>query len=113
MMDETVLPPSLEPEILPKPDAPADRGWAAVTSLVLGVINLLTWCIPICGGPLAIAGVILGFLGLKSSNRGIALAGIILNAIGVILSIIATVVFIAAFTGGWFQNFDPNQFYWQ
>ncbi|HEY4693880.1 MAG TPA: DUF4190 domain-containing protein [Bellilinea sp.] len=114
MTDETVLPPSLEPELLPPPvtpAAPTERGWAAITSLVLGLINLLTWCIPICGGPLAIAGVIFGFLGLKSSNRGFALAGIILNAIGIALSIIATVVFIAAFTSGWFQNIDPNQFY--
>jgi hypothetical protein len=113
MTNETVLPPSLEPELLPKPATQEERGWAPVTSLVLGLINLLTWCIPICGGPLAIAGLIFGFLGLKTSKRGIALAGIILNAIAIILSIIATIVFIAAFTSGWFQNIDPNLYNWQ
>jgi len=115
MSDENVLPPSLEPEILPKPTAAptSERGWAGITSLILGLINLLAWCLPICGGPMAIAGLVIGILGLKSTNRGLSIAGIILNAIGLILTIIATIAIIAGLTAGWFNNFDPNSFRFQ
>ena len=113
MTDETVLPPSLEPEILPKPVPNTERGWAGVTALVLGLINLLAWCLPICGAPLSIAGIIIGFIGLKSPNRGMSIAGIVLSVIGLILSMLATAGYIALLGAGWFQNFDPNQFYFQ
>ncbi len=113
MTDETFLPPTLEPEILPKPTPDADRCWAGVTALVLGLINLFAWCLPICGAPLAIAGIIIGVVGLKSPNRGISIAGIILSAIGLILSVVATVAFFSLLASGWFQNFDLNQFYFQ
>lgn len=113
MTDETVLPPSLEPEILPKSTPGTERGWAGVTALVLGLINLFAWCLPICGAPLSIAGIIIGFIGLKTPNRGVSIAGIVLNVIGLILSVIATAGFISLWASGWFQNFDPNQFYFQ
>lgn len=115
MSDENVLPPSLEPEILPKPTAApsSDRGWASITSLVLGIINLIIWCLPVCGGPLAILGLIFGIMGLKAQNRGLAIGGIVLNAIGLILSIIATIIFIVAVSAGWFNNFNPNSFNFQ
>ncbi|MHB0923603.1 MAG: DUF4190 domain-containing protein [Bellilinea sp.] len=113
MSDEYTLPPILEPEILPKAAPESDRSWAGTTSFILGLINLVAWCLPFCGGPLAIIGVILGVLGLKAPNRRLSIAGIVLNAIGLLLSIVFTIVFFSLWSSGWFQNFDFNQFYYQ
>jgi len=112
MTEDNPLPPILEPEILPKPEAQTDRGWAGITSLVLGIVNLFAWCLPICGGPLAIVGIILGVLGLKSRNRGSSIAGIILSVIGLILSIIWTIAFFALLSSGWFENMNYNQWWY-
>ncbi|KPL82937.1 hypothetical protein SE15_10950 [Thermanaerothrix daxensis] len=64
----------------------------AVASLVLGLITLLAWCLPICGAPLAIAGIITGILGLNSTSRGMAIAGLILSGLGLVLAIVNSVV---------------------
>lgn len=74
--------------------APGDtsRNWMGITSLVLGVI----------GG--SVPGLILGFLGLKAAkegranNRGIAIAGIVLNS--AILVLAFTIAVIAIMLGG-------------
>lgn len=74
------------------PAAPAgDRGWAAITSLVLGVVNLCSWFFPICGGPLAVAGLVFGALGLNSRRRGLAIAGLALCVVGLCLTLINAV----------------------
>jgi hypothetical protein len=41
-----------------------------------------------CGGPISVVGLILGFLGRKSSGKGLATAGIILSAVGLLLTVI-------------------------
>ncbi|MCC7118145.1 MAG: hypothetical protein IT310_06430 [Anaerolineales bacterium] len=57
----------------------------AIASLVLGVINLCAWFFPICGIPLALVGIVLGFLGMKDpSQKTFALIGIALCALGLI-----------------------------
>jgi hypothetical protein len=45
-----------------------------------------------CGGPVSVVGVVLGVLGLKSSGKGMAVAGIILSVIGLLLLIIFAVI---------------------
>ena len=70
------------------PQSP-DRQGPAIASFVLGVLNLLTWCIPVIGFFMAVAGIVTGIFGIKSSKRGFAVAGIVLSAIGLILSLIA------------------------
>ena len=76
----------------PLPPAPASTGNAktfAIISLVLGVINLCAWFFPICGFPLAIAGIVLGYLGLKSpEQKNLAIAGIMLSGLGLLLACI-------------------------
>ncbi len=68
--------------------APAGGGNAkimAIASLVLGVINLCAWFLPICGIPLSIIGLVLGFLGMKDqSQKTIAIIGMALCALGLI-----------------------------
>jgi hypothetical protein len=97
------------PESVVTPTQP-DRQGLAIASLVLGILNLFTWCIPVCGFPFAIAGIVTGIFGLKSSKRGLAIAGIILSAIGFILSIINSIAGVFIFQNFDWQNFDPEQF---
>ena len=77
---------------------PSDKKGLAIASLVLGIINLCAWFIPICGGPLAIVGIVLGVLGIKSSKKTLAIVGIVLSALGLIATIINA---IAGFAIGW------------
>jgi len=80
---------------LPPTAAPAPAGGnkgLAIGSLVLGILSLcasLGWW---CGGPISVIGLILGFLGIKSTGKGMAVAGIILSGIGLLLTIILVVL---------------------
>ncbi|MCX8024452.1 MAG: DUF4190 domain-containing protein [Thermanaerothrix sp.] len=81
-----------EPAVSPPPPSTANRPGLAIASLVLGFITLIAWCLPICGAPLAIAGIITGILGLNSTNRSMAIAGLIIASLGLILSIVNSIV---------------------
>jgi hypothetical protein len=60
----------------------------AIISLVLGILGLGAWCLPICGGPLALAGIVLGILGVRGEGKIMAIIGLALNG----LALIATIV---------------------
>jgi hypothetical protein len=98
-MTET-LPPVVE-------SAPIkDKSGLAIGSFVLGILSLCSWLIPFCGGPIAIAGVVLGVLGMKSSKKGMAIAGIVMSAIGIGLTLINAVA--GALLAPYLGNFDMN-----
>lgn len=65
-----------------------DNSGKATASLVLGLIGLLAWLLPIVGLPVTIVGVVMGAKGRNSSNRGVAVAGLVLSIIGLILTVI-------------------------
>ena len=67
---------------------PTTGGGKAVASLVLGIISLLSWCLPFIGLPVAIVGLVLGIKDRQSPNRGMAIAGIVMSVIGLVLSLI-------------------------
>lgn len=64
----------------------------ALFSAALGLISLCAALIPICGGGLAVAGLILGWLGIKSENERIAIAGLVFSGLGLLISIVYAVV---------------------
>jgi hypothetical protein len=65
----------------------------AIISLVLGCINLLSWCLPICGFPLSIGGIVCGIVGMGSpAKRTLAIIGLILSVLGLIGSIVNAVI---------------------
>ena len=64
----------------------------ATVSLVLGLVAIIGWIIPLLGFPITIVGLIMGVKGLKSSKHGVAQAGIILNIIFLVLTIINSVL---------------------
>ncbi len=81
--------------------APAEKASGkAIASLVLGVISMLAWCLPIVGGPVAIVGLVLGIIARRGPGRGLAVAGIVLSAIGLLASIINAGVGIWMYTQG-------------
>jgi hypothetical protein len=94
---------SLPPVVQPAPVK--DQSGLAIGSLVLGILSLCAWFLPICGGPIATGAVVLGVLGMKSSKRGIAIAGIVLGAIGIVLSLLNAVLGGLIALGG---GFDIN-----
>lgn len=67
-------------------------------AMIFGIVGIpLGVCCWFGGLPLAVAGIVLGVLGMRkaaeglATNRGMALAGVICGAVGVVLSIAAFV----------------------
>jgi len=78
--------PSNTPVMSSPPASGGNERIMAIASLVIGVINLCAWFIPICGIPLSLVGIVLGFLGMKDeTQKTFAIIGIALCAIGLIL----------------------------
>ena len=63
----------------------------ATASMVLGICSLIAWCLPILGIPCSIVGLTLGLKSKDSSNRGMAIAGIVMSSIGLGLSLINSI----------------------
>jgi hypothetical protein len=70
-------------------------GGKAVASLVLGIVGVYVSVIPLIGFPVTIVGLILGIGGMKSSNRGMAIAGVVLNIIFLVVTIISSAILVA------------------
>ena len=66
------------------------KPWLAITSLVLGVLGLITWVAPYFGVVFALAGLVLGIMGLKTNKKILAIVGIVLASISLILSFVIT-----------------------
>ncbi len=73
---------------IPAMTPPGEKMGLSIASLVLGILSLCGSGAFICGGILGIVAIILGYLGLHSKGRGMAIAGIILGAIGILLTLI-------------------------
>jgi hypothetical protein len=114
MSYEPSYPP--EPEVIsPLPVTQPDRKGLAIASLVLGLLSLFSFCLVFCAGPLGLAGIITGIAGLKSSQRGLAIAGIVLSGLGLVISVILALIGVAllpAWTDiqNWNWEFGPEQF---
>ena len=83
-----------------------DNYGLAITSLALGIFSLLAWLLPICGFPISVTGLILGIISTDSSKRNLAIAGIVMSAIGLILTVLNGVIgalLYSGFTGQLYQ----------
>jgi hypothetical protein len=86
--------------------APGDnRANLAIASLVLGVLSLCSAFLGVCGAPVPVIGIILGVISFKSPRHGLALAGILFNAMGLLLGIALTILTIAM---GFFSSRSGN-----
>ena len=65
----------------------------AIISLVLGIISCVAAIVACCGYLTSIPGMICGGIALqKPYGRGMAIAGLIISAIGFVLSIISSII---------------------
>lgn len=77
------------PSPSPAPSSGGNERMFAIGSLVLGVINLCAWFIPLCGAPLSIVGIVLGYLGMKDpSQKTFAIVGMVLSGLGLLATCI-------------------------
>ena len=67
---------------------PAQRpaGSHGLTSMVLGLVGLVAWCIPLIGFPISIMAIILGVQAMKGIDRSKAIAGVVLGSVCLLLS---------------------------
>lgn len=69
-----------------------DRKGFCITSMVLGIIAMVFFCLWYLSIPCGILAIIFGILGVKSTNKGMAIAGIVTGAIGLVISIFIIVM---------------------
>ncbi|QNM04748.1 zinc-ribbon domain-containing protein [Qiania dongpingensis] len=68
----------------------------AIASLVLGIIGTCCCCLPLLCIPIGIVGLIFGIIGMKSSSRGLAIAGLVLSSIALVLGVMMILVMIVS-----------------
>ena len=92
----------------PAPASGGNERVMSIASLVIGVINMCAWFLPICGVPLGIIGIVLGYFGMKDpSQKTFAIIGIVLSGLGLLAACInGAVGAYMGFTGESF-NFAP------
>lgn len=69
-----------------------DKKGLAIAAMVLGIVSLVLFCIWYISLPCAILAIIFGIISIKSSKRGMAIAGISTGAVGAILMILLYVL---------------------
>jgi len=99
-----VPPPGGAPPMGYSSPGPQQSQGLAVGALVCGIISIVSVCVWFLSIPLGIVAVILGIIGKGKAQRGeaggqgLAKAGLILGAIGVVLSIVLHIALIAGFS---------------
>lgn len=88
------MPPQWQPMPPQKPQNNGTSG-LAIASLVLGIVGLLLHfiCLTFISVFLCILGFIFGLVSLRSSLKGMAVAGVILNSISLAICLIVFLVF--------------------
>jgi hypothetical protein len=96
-MNQPPFPPPFSP-MYPYMYEPTDnkKGFA-ITSLVLGIVSMVMFCISFFTVIVGVLGIIFGVLGLKSSGKGMAIAGIITSAVGLLSWVGIIIIWIISF----------------
>ena len=80
---------------------PSKSNGMAITSLVLGIVALLTVWLPPLAIVIAVVGLVLGLLGMRkaaeSGGRGLALGGLITSGLALLASVILLVLTVLVF----------------
>ena len=79
-------------ENVAKEETKKDRKGLAIAAMVLGIVSLVLFCIWYISLPCAILAIIFGIIAIKSSKRGMAIAGISTGAFVAILMILLYVI---------------------
>ncbi len=70
-----------------KQNVEQDKKGYCIAALVLGIIALIFSCIFYLSLPCAILAIVFGIIGIKSKEKGMAVAGLITGAISLLISI--------------------------
>ena len=70
-----------------KQNVEQDKKGYCIAALVLGIIALIFSCVFYLSLPCAILAIVFGIIGIKSKEKGMAVAGLITGAIGLLISI--------------------------
>lgn len=84
-----VDPNSLDPEL-------RTAKFFSLASAALGLTSLCLAIIPVCGGIISLLGIVLGLSSMKADNSKTALAGVIISALGLLVTIVYS-LFLAFF----------------
>jgi hypothetical protein len=76
-----------------KSSSSSNSSGLAIASLVLGILSLCGSGALFCSVPLGLIGGVLGVLGINTKGRSMAIAWIVLSAVGLLLAIIIRVAF--------------------
>ena len=63
-----------------------DKKGFCIASMVLGIVALVFFCVWYISIPCGILAIIFGILGVKSMNKGMAIAGLVTGSIGLVIS---------------------------
>ena len=63
----------------------------AMIGFILGLISIIAWFIPLFGFPVTICGIVFSAMGMNSSNKGKAVAGLTLSIIFLVVTFINSV----------------------
>jgi hypothetical protein len=64
-----------------------NKTYMAYASLAIGVLSMCAWLLPICGCPMSLIGLGLGFMGKDTPQRTFAYIGLGLSALALLLTI--------------------------
>ena len=98
-----------EQPLSPAPASTSNNKGFAIASLVLGILSLCGSVSFWCGGLISLIGIVLGALGINSKSKSMAIAGIVLSALGLILTIIFRMVFRGVLFNHFWQQFLTNR----
>lgn len=76
---------------------PRPRNGLGLAALILGIVAVLT-CLFVIGGVFGLLAIVLGVLGAgrarrgRATNRGVAIAGIVTGAVGLVVAIVIVVI---------------------
>jgi len=76
-----VDPNSLDPEL-------RTARFLSLASAALGLMSLCLAIVPLCGGVASVLGVIFGLFSLKTENSKTAVAGVVISALGILVTIV-------------------------
>lgn len=69
-------------------------GGLAIAGMIVGIVGLLFCWIPIFGFFVTLTGLILSAFGMKSRERGMAIAGLVMSIIGILISLLMSTILI-------------------
>lgn len=68
----------------------------AIIGMICGIVSIVFFCVPYFSIPCSIGGIVLGAIGLKSSGKGMAIAGIVCGSIGLVIAVVFIILILAA-----------------